>query len=152
MVASVILGIVSRYDNVKRKKDGDFIWLALFPWWLISGNEFAWNAKIGGNGDFPGGSGIKNQQPVQETQVQSLVPEGPTYHGAAKPRTTQLLSLCPRAQEPKLLKPSHSRACALQWKAATMRSPCTATREEPLLTAARESLRAATEIQHNRNT
>jgi len=45
MVASVILGIVSRYDNVKRKKDGDFIWLALFPWWLISGNEFAWNAE-----------------------------------------------------------------------------------------------------------
>ena len=45
----MILGIVSRYDNVKRKKDGDFIWLALFPWWLISGNEpgfYPWVGKI----------------------------------------------------------------------------------------------------------
>ena len=99
-------------------------------------------SKIGGNGDFPGGSGVKNQQPMQETQVRSLVPEGPTCQGATEPQTTQLRSLCSRAQEPQPLKPSRPPACALLWEATTMRGPCP---------AAGEGLRAATKIQHNQN-
>ena len=35
---------------------------------------------------FPGGSVVKNLAASAETQVQSLIQEDPTCHGAAKPR------------------------------------------------------------------
>ena len=44
---------------------------------------------------FPGGSVVKNHLLMQETQVQSLVREDPTYRGETKPMCyNQLLSLC----------------------------------------------------------
>ena len=43
----------------------------------------------------------------------------------------------------------HLRRHALHKRATTMRSPCTATREYPLLTSTRESLCAATKNQYN---
>ena len=57
-------------------------------------------------------------------------PGRPTCHRATKPGVPQLLSLCSRAQEPQLLKPTYSRACSQQQdKATEMRSLCTATGE-----------------------
>ena len=45
--------------------------------------------------------------PMQRTWVQSLVLEGPTCRGATKPvHAPQLLSLCSRAREPQLLRPT----------------------------------------------
>ena len=51
----------------------------------------------------------------------------------------QLLSLCSRAWEPKLLKPMYPRACAQQLEKSSVRSPCTATKDQSQLTATRES-------------
>ena len=45
--------------------------------------------------------------PMQGTWVQSLVLEGPTCRGATKPvHAPQLFSLCSRAREPQLLRPT----------------------------------------------
>ena len=77
---------------------------------------------------FPAGSVVKNQPPMQETQVQSLIQEDPTCLGVTA-CAPQLSSLCSRAQRSQLLSP-----CA--------RSPRSATREDTamgsLCTTARE--------------
>ena len=67
-----------------------------------------------------------------------------------KPNQTQvpqLLSLCSRAQEPQLLN-LIPRAHALQREVTAMGSPLT-TREEPLLSATRESSLAKMKTQHS---
>ena len=69
--------------------------------------------------------------PLQGIWVQSLVLEDPTWHGATKPMCHNYWS--PRASSPR----SATR------EAIAMRSPHTATREEPPLIATRESLSAA---------
>ena len=63
---------------------------------------------------------------MQWTRVRSLVQEDPTCPGATKP---VLCNCWARTLEP----------CSVTRKAATMRSLCTATREQPRLAAARES-------------
>ena len=47
---------------------------------------------------------LRIRLPMQGTQVQALVWEDPTCHGATKP-VPQLLSLRSRAREPQLLSP-----------------------------------------------
>ena len=68
--------------------------------------------------DFPGGLVVKNPPANAGAQVQSLVQEVSTCHGATKPRA-QLLSLCSRAaslpqREACALQPERARA--QQWR------------------------------------
>ena len=79
--------------------------------------------------DFPRGPGVKNLLPTQGTQVQPMVREDPTSSGAIKPvcKTTEP-ACCTREA-------CTSRARATQEKATAMRSPCTATTEQPTLAA-----------------
>ena len=75
-------------------------------------------AKLG----FPGGSVAGNPQPMQETQVQSLVQEDPTCQGATKyaHHNYWAYGLQSRSCDywihhiPQLLKPMHPRVCAQQ--------------------------------------
>ena len=63
---------------------------------------------------------LRIRLPRQETQVQSLVQEDPTYRGATKPCVPQLLSLCSRAREPQLLSP---RATTTEARTPRARAP-----------------------------
>ena len=67
----------------------------------------------------------------------------PTLHGVK-----QLITQMYRAPEPQLLMPAHPRAHALQREATAVRSPHTAAREQPPLSATREKPRTAMETQH----
>ena len=60
---------------------------------------------------------------------------------------SQLLSLCPRVQEPHILKPVCLEPAT--GETTSMRSPRTSAQEYPPLTATRESLSTATKTQHS---
>ena len=63
---------------------------------------------------FPGGSVVKNL-PANAGDRDSIPGPGGTHMPQRnEARALQLLNLCSRAQEPKLLKPVHPRARALQ--------------------------------------
>ena len=66
-------------------------------------------------------------------RVQSLIWEDPTCCGA---RVPQLLSLCSRAWEPKLQKPTCPRACSTT--SHPNEKPKATTREEPLFAETKE--------------
>ena len=83
--------------------------------------------------DFPGGPVVKNLPANKETQVQSLVQKDFTCHGATKPVHRNYW------------------ACALELmlqkeRSRSVRSPCTATRDQTLLTTTPESLCTAEKI------
>ena len=70
--------------------------------------------------------------PTQGTAVLSTVQEYPTSHGATKTASApQLLSLCFRAWELQLLKPTHLDPVLSPREAIAMRSSCTATKSSP---------------------
>ena len=78
--------------------------------------------------------------PVQETWVQSLVQEDPTCHGATKPVRPGAA-----ATEAAFLEPVHCERSHHEEKPLYLKE------EQPPLTTARESPRAATKIQKEKN-
>ena len=76
---------------------------------IVCHNNLSGNAYLG-QADMDTSMAVAVQRlavclPMQGTWAQSLIRGGPTYQGATKPMW--LLSLCPGAWEPQLLKPGH---------------------------------------------
>ena len=87
--------------------------------------------------DFPGGPMVKNL-PVNAGDTVLILGLGRSH-----------ILWGNKASVPLLLKPTYSRACALQPEAITLRSLRIAIREKPLLAVTGESPRAAIKTRHS---
>ena len=97
---------------------------------------------------------LRIRLPMQGTRVRALVREDPTCRWATKPmrhnywaRALEHTSHNYWARMPQLLKPVHLELVLCNKRSHHMRSPRTTTKSSPLLSATRESPRAATKTQ-----
>ena len=96
--------------------------------------------------------------PMQGTRVRALVQEDPTCRTATKPMCHNYLA-CPPEPEShsywarvlQLLKPTHLEPVLHNKRSHRNEKPSHHNKEQPPLTATRESPRAATKTQHNQN-
>ena len=119
-----------------------YIWNTYF---IVSNHPFILKYFVG----FLGGAVVKNPPANAGDMGSSPGPGGCHMPWSSLARVSQLLSLRSRAREPQLLKPVCLEPVLCNKRSHRNEKPVHRNEEEPLLTATRGSLRAATKTQHH---